>query len=74
MIGQKKQIRIKVLRERKGGGSRKRNTPQGRTSVMDKGQTECKWVKKEKGEEGREPVPGKAGSNRRFVAFKNGFS
>lgn len=33
---------------------------------------ECKWVKKGKEVEGREPVPGKTGSNRRFAVFKNG--
>lgn len=37
MIGQKKWVRIKVLRERKGGGSRKRDTPQRRINGMERG-------------------------------------
>lgn len=49
MIGPKKWVRTKVLRERKGVGSKKRDTPQRRTSGMER--AECKWIKKRKGEE-----------------------
>lgn len=53
MIGQKKQVRIKVLRERKGAGSRKRDRPQGKTTGVERGKQSVSGSRRKRGKKGR---------------------
>lgn len=52
IIGQKKCVRIKVLRERKGESSRKRETPQRRATGMERGKQRVSGSRRERGKKG----------------------